>query len=100
MNKSYPLIAFLFSIIFTPIASADCATEQTICEAQCSVKYFNDDAAALGCKSKCVAKRAVCSTESGAKTAVDTGGDVLDKGVEVSKEAWENTKSFVKGVTE
>ncbi|MDO6514190.1 MULTISPECIES: hypothetical protein [unclassified Neptuniibacter] len=79
---------------------ADCSTEQTLCETQCAVVHFTDEAAELGCKSKCVAKRALCSTESGAKTAVDAGGEVIDSGVEVSKDAWQDTKSFVKGLTE
>lgn len=98
--KKQSTFLLLAAMSFSTLAIADCATEQTLCEAECSLRYFSDEAAELGCKSKCVAKRAVCSTESGAKTAVDTGGDVLDKGVEMSKEAWENTKSFVKGATE
>lgn len=100
MKKRSTFLLLMAAIIVTPLASADCPTEQTLCEAECSLRYFSDEAAELGCKSKCVAKRAVCSTESGAKTAVDTGGEVLDKGVEMSKEAWENTKSFVKGATD
>ncbi|PIE24016.1 MAG: hypothetical protein CSA60_03825 [Neptuniibacter caesariensis] len=81
-------------------AGADCATDQTFCETQCAITYFSDEAAELGCKSKCAAKRAVCSTKSGAETVVETGGEVIDSGVEVSKEAWKDTKSFVKGLTE
>ncbi|MGH1461038.1 MAG: hypothetical protein ACRBB6_03280 [Neptuniibacter sp.] len=100
MKKISTAILTLMTLSFTSYSNADCSTDQSICEAQCTVKYFNDEAAELGCKSKCVAKRAVCSTESGAKTAVETSGDVIDKGVEASKDAWENTKSFVKGVTE
>lgn len=94
---------FFFTLCFVavvPFAVADCSTEQTLCETQCALTYFTDDAAELGCKSKCVAKRAVCSTESGAETAVETGGEVIDSGVEVTKEAWKDTKSFVKGLTE
>jgi hypothetical protein len=94
-------VFFIISLLFvTPFAIADCSTEQTFCETQCAVIYLTDDAAELGCKSKCVAKRALCSTESGAETAVETGGDVIDSGVEVTKEAWKDTKSFVKGLTE
>lgn len=100
MKKVSTYILALMPLFITPFAVADCATEQTLCETQCAVKYFTDEAAELGCKSKCVAQRAVCSTESGAKTAVETSGDVIDKGVEVSKDAWESTKSFVKGATE
>lgn len=88
------------SLLATPFAAADCSTEQTLCETQCSVVHFTDEAAELGCKSKCMAKRAVCSTESGAETVVETGGDVIDSGVEISKEAWKDTKSFVRGLTE
>jgi len=114
----------LFSalMLLTSAAFADCSTEQTFCEAQCAIKHFTDDAAELGCKSKCVAKRAMCSTESGAKTVIEKSGeviedgvevskdviddgveiskDVIDDGVEISKEAWKDTKSFVKGMTE
>ncbi|WP_299180955.1 hypothetical protein [uncultured Neptuniibacter sp.] len=96
MKKIY----LLCLILFAPWAAADCSTDQTLCNTECAFKHFNDEAAELGCKSKCAAKRAVCSTESGAKTAVETGGEVIDAGVEVSKEAWEDTKSFVKGLTE
>lgn len=94
------LISLIVLMALSPLAMADCSTEQTICETKCSVMYLSDEAAELGCKSKCVAKRALCSTESGAETAVETGEEVIDKGVEVSKEAWQNTKSFVKGMTE
>lgn len=93
------LLTLSLALIAT-FANADCSTEQTLCETQCAITYFTDDAAELGCKSKCVAKRAVCSTESGAETAVETGGEVIDSGVEVTKEAWKDTKSFVKGLTE
>jgi len=87
-------------LLTAQLAMANCSTEQTLCETKCSVMYLTDDAAELGCKSKCVAKRALCSTESGAETAVETGEDVIDSGVEVTKEAWQDTKSFVKGLTE
>ena len=87
-------------LLGSQLAMANCSTEQTLCETKCSVMYLTDDAAELGCKSKCVAKRALCSTESGAETAVETGEDVIDSGVEVTKEAWQDTKSFVKGLTE
>ena len=90
----------VFAFFFSSYTWADCSTEQTFCEAKCSVTYFNDEAAILGCKSQCVAKRALCSTESGAKTAVDTGEKVIGKGAEVSKDAWDSTKSFFKGLTE
>lgn len=100
MKKMMLSAVLLGSACYTMFAVADCATKQTLCETQCAVSYFNDEAAELGCKSKCVAQRALCSTESGAKTAVDAGGKVVDKGVEASKNAWENTKSFIKGVTE
>ncbi|EAR61086.1 hypothetical protein [Neptuniibacter caesariensis] len=93
-------IIFGFLLLCSPLVMADCSTDQTVCETKCAVVHFSDEAAELGCKSKCVAKRAVCSTESGAKTVVETGGDVIDSGVEVSKEAWKDTKSFVKGLTE
>lgn len=94
------LFATLMILLCSPLAVADCSTKQTFCETQCALKHFNDEAAELGCKSTCVAKRAVCSTEAGAETAVETGGELIDKSVELSKDAWENTKSFVKGATE
>ncbi|MGB0204200.1 MAG: hypothetical protein ACPF9K_04020 [Neptuniibacter sp.] len=100
MKKLSTLLLAIAPLLISPYAAADCSTQQALCETECAVRYFSDEAAELGCKSKCVAQRAVCSTESGAQTAVETGGEVIDKGVEVSKEAWENTKSFVKGVTE
>lgn len=91
---------FLTLCLTAPLTYADCSTEQTLCETQCAVVHIADDAAEMGCKSKCVAKRAMCSTESGAKTVVETGEEVIDSGVEVSKEAWKDTKSFVRGLTE
>jgi len=94
------IISFFSLLFIASFAWADCSTEQTLCETQCAVVHLTDEAAELGCKSKCMAKRALCSTESGAKTAVDTGGEVIDSGVEVSKDAWQDTKSFVKGLTE
>ncbi len=87
-------------ILFSSVAYADCSTDQTLCETQCALKHFSDEAAELGCKSRCLAKRAACSTESGAKTVVETGGEVIDDGVDITKEAWQDTKSFVRGLTE
>ncbi|MGB0734149.1 MAG: hypothetical protein ACPGPF_10290 [Pontibacterium sp.] len=82
-------LALLLLLGVSSVATADCGTEQNICEATCSVKHLTDDAAAAGCKSKCIAKRALCSSEEGAEKAVDLG-----------KSAWEDTKSFIKGVTD
>lgn len=92
--------AIALTTVLTTSVFADCSTKQTFCEAKCAATYLTDEAAELGCKSKCVAQRALCSTESGAKAAVDTGGKVVDKGVEAGKNAWDNTKSFFKGITE
>lgn len=94
------LMLGLTLLLLTPFAVADCSLQQSMCNTECMVKHFNNEAAELGCKSTCAAKRALCSTEKGAETAVETGGEVIDAGVEMSKEAWENTKSFVKGATE
>lgn len=70
-------------------ALADCSTKQNLCEAKCKVTNLTDEAALNGCKAKCAAHRAACSTQKGAETAA-----------EVSKGAWESTKSFFKGATE
>jgi len=92
-------------------ALADCSMKQSWCETQCEVRHFSDEAAELGCKSKCLAQRTVCSTKSGANTALEYGKDGGEKAIELGKEGadavvetseevWEDTKSFVKGLTE
>lgn len=69
-------------------AQADCATEQTLCEARCSIEHFGDKAARLGCESRCMAERAACSTGAGAQ-----------KALEIGKKAWRDTGAFVEGFT-
>lgn len=66
-----------------------CDRQQEICNLTCDERHPGDDAARTGCKSKCVAQRAACSTSVGAGKAVDVG-----------KDAWDGTKSFFKGLTE
>ncbi len=83
------LTAALLATLSSPAAFADCADEQTWCETKCNVKHLGDDAAITGCKSKCVAKRAACSTQSGAETVWEAG-----------KKAAKDTGSFFKGLTE
>ncbi|WP_432470674.1 hypothetical protein [Amphritea sp. HPY] len=83
------ILILLSALLLSPIALADCSDEQTWCNTKCEVKHLGDDAAITGCKSKCVAARAACSTKSGAETAV-----------EASKKALKNTESFFKGLTE
>lgn len=77
------------AVLVPVVAQADCSTEYEICEKTCYVKYFNDDAAITGCKSKCVAQKGVCLAKVGA-----------DKTVEAGEDAWEGTKSFFKGMTD
>lgn len=80
------LISALLAMLLPLEARANCATEQTLCEAGCSVQHFADKAARLGCESRCVAERAACSTEAGAR-----------KALEVGKQAWRDTGAFVDG---
>ncbi|MBE9397311.1 hypothetical protein IOQ59_08565 [Pontibacterium sp. N1Y112] len=79
---------------------ADCGMKQTFCESKCKVTHLGDDAAATGCKSKCIAQRAACSTEKGAETVIEVGKKGAETAVDASQKAWENTKSFIKGATE
>ena len=65
-----------------------CDRQQEGCELSCDSLYPNDKAARTGCKSKCAAQRAACSTSAGA-----------GKAVEIGKDAWEGTKSFFEGLT-
>lgn len=65
-----------------------CDNQQEGCNLNCDTLYPNDKAARAGCKSKCAAQRAACSTSVGAGKAVDLG-----------KDAWDGTKSFFKGLT-
>ena len=80
----------LATLLLLPLgAQADCATEQTLCEARCSLNHYDDRAARAGCNSRCLAERAACSTQKGAEQAVD-----------LSKQAWRDTRSFFQGLTE
>ncbi|WP_432697976.1 hypothetical protein ACQUQP_06430 [Marinobacterium sp. YM272] len=88
MMFKYLLTALSLGLLAPVTAQADCAFDQTLCEARCSINHFNDNAARLGCESRCMAERAACSTEAGAKKALEMG-----------KEAWDDTGSFVEGFT-
>ena len=83
------ITAALLAALSSSTAFADCADEQTWCDTKCNVKHVGDDAAITGCKSKCAAKRAACSTQAGAETVWEAG-----------KKAAKDTGSFFKGLTE
>lgn len=83
-----PIFLSLLFTLTAPIAFADCALEQTACEAKCAVQYIGDDAGETGCKARCVGARAACHAKNG-----------VDKTAEFGESAWEGTKSFVKGLT-
>lgn len=82
------------------LALADCALDQQFCRTECEVRHFTDEAAVTGCKARCAVQRAICSTGKGAETAVELGKEGADAAVEASKDAWEGTKSFIKGISE
>jgi hypothetical protein len=81
-------------------AWADCALDQQFCRTECEVRHFTDEAAVTGCKARCAVQRAICSTGKGAETAVELGKEGADAAVDASKDAWEGTKSFFKGISE
>lgn len=81
-------------------ALADCALEQQYCRTECEVRHFTDEAAVTGCQARCAVQRAICSTGKGAETAVELGREGAESAVGASKNAWENTKSFIKGMSE
>ncbi|WP_421862092.1 hypothetical protein [Motiliproteus sp.] len=87
--KAKLLTTLLFTALFSVTAQADCSFKYQICEKSCDVKHLGDDAAVAGCTSKCVAKRGACLAEVGAEKTVEAG-----------KDAWEGTKSFIKGLTD
>lgn len=77
-----------FLVILLPTMSwADCGLNYQACEKICAVKHLTDDAAELGCTSRCVAERAACLAEQGADKAVEVGNSVV-----------ESTKSFFSGM--
>ncbi|MFW1677935.1 hypothetical protein ACFVYJ_09155 [Pontibacter sp. JAM-7] len=100
MKRLFTLLLMAILTASSHIAMADCPLEQNMCINECNLKHEQNEAAQLGCKSRCAGKRALCSTQHGAETAVDFGGDLVDSGVEASKNAWEGTKSFFRGMTE
>lgn len=89
MHNVRLLLGIAGALLIPLSASADCATEQTLCEARCSIEHFGDKAARLGCESRCVAERAACSTSAGAQ-----------KALEIGKQAWRDTGAFVEGFTD
>ena len=94
-------ILFVLMLGWLPqIALADCALDQQYCRTECEVRHFTDDAAVTGCKARCAVQRAICSTGEGAETAVELGKEGADAAVEAGKDAWEDTKSFIKGIRE
>ena len=83
------IVMLLILLLGSPVtALADCADQQTLCNAHCEIRYLGDSAAVSGCRSKCIAERAVCSTKSGAETVFEAGQDAAEK-----------TGSFIKGLT-
>ncbi|SEG53395.1 hypothetical protein [Marinobacterium lutimaris] len=88
MEKNLLAAGLILGLLLPTQARADCAFDQTICEARCSIKHFDSNAARLGCESRCAAERAACSTEAGAKKALEMG-----------KDAWDDTGAFVEGFT-
>jgi len=74
-------------LLFPTLAWADCGLTYQACEKLCRVKHLTDEAAELGCRSRCVAERAACAAEAGAKKAVEVGDSVV-----------ESTKSFLSGL--
>ena len=75
--KYLPIL--LLTLLFVPSAYADCGSEQTWCETTCRVKHIDDDAARVGCLSRCVAERAACSTKAGAESAIEYSKDVYQE---------------------
>ncbi len=94
-------IVLLSMLIWLPqTALADCALDQQFCRTECEVRHFTDDSAVTGCKARCAVQRAICSTGQGAETVIELGKEGADAAVDASKEAWEGTKSFIKGISE
>lgn len=81
-------LSLLLATLTSVQARANCAMEQTLCDAQCSIEHFGDKAARLGCESRCAAERAACSTKAGAEKAVELG-----------KKALRDTGAFIEGFT-
>jgi hypothetical protein len=88
MKTTLLTLSLLTLALGSSSARADCATQQTLCEARCSIEYFGEKAAKMGCESRCMAERAACSTGKGA-----------EKAVEIGKKAWQDTGKFVEGFT-
>ncbi|NVK44142.1 MAG: hypothetical protein HWE39_23105 [Oceanospirillaceae bacterium] len=80
-------------------ALADCALDQQYCRVECEVRHFTDEAAVNGCKARCALERAFCSTSAGAENAVELGKEGADAATDVTKDAWDSTKSFFKGLS-
>jgi len=80
-------------------ALADCALDQQYCRVECEVRHFTDEAAANGCKARCAVERAICSTGAGAESAVELGKEGADAAVDATQDAWDSTKSFIKGLS-
>lgn len=88
--RSFAITLSLSLLALLPLrALAGCDTQQTLCDARCSIIHFDDKAAKAGCESRCLAERAACSTKQGAHQAVELG-----------KKALNDTSSFLKGLTE
>jgi len=88
MKTTLLTLSLLLTGLTSLPAQADCALDQTLCDAQCSIEHFGDKAARLGCESRCAAERAACSTKAGAEKAVELG-----------KKALRDTGAFIEGFT-
>ncbi len=93
-----PLLLGLLMALPLP-AFADCALDQAYCRVECEVRHFSDEAAVNGCKARCAVQRAICSTGAGAESAVELGKEGADAAADVTKDAWDNTRSFIKGLS-
>jgi len=77
----------ILMLLLPMVAWADCSLTYQACEKVCQVKHLADESGELGCKSRCVAQRAACVAEQGAKKAAEVGDAVV-----------ESTKSFFSGL--
>lgn len=89
MNKLTTVVMLTALLALPTLTEADCAFDQKLCNARCTIVHFDDGAAKAGCKSRCLAERAACSTKAGTQKALDLG-----------KDAVRDTRSFIDGLTE
>ncbi len=71
MKKAIIIVVILAAVIATIPLWGGCDLNARFCNTTCSIKYFNNDMKAAGCRTRCSMKNASCHADEAAKEMGD-----------------------------